>query len=227
MERVQLRSGREVLIREIRADDGDRLRAAYDRLSPESQYRRFFTPKPHLSTTETRYLVELDGRDHFALVATTASNPEEIIAVARFVRLRDDPEAAEPAIVVGDRFQGEGLASALLRRLADAAQGRGIARFRASVLATNTPARRLVRGLSVGRVHTHRAGPLEEIEIQLPPVTESDPAIIGSCLGGSRSGPERTSSALASRLWTRPSRRSKRAAANWWSRYRDERSTSS
>ena len=39
------------MIRPIAADDGPRLRAAYDRLSSESKYRRFLAPKPHLTNS--------------------------------------------------------------------------------------------------------------------------------------------------------------------------------
>ena len=38
-------------------------------LSDESVHRRFLTPKRGFSRTELRYLTEVDGRDHVALVA--------------------------------------------------------------------------------------------------------------------------------------------------------------
>jgi RimJ/RimL family protein N-acetyltransferase len=217
MEPVRLRSGREVLIRPIRPDDGDRLSAAYDRLSPQSQYRRFFGPKPHLSPREIRYLVEVDGGDHFALVATVPSEAptaarEQIIAVARFVRLPNDPYSAEPAIVVGDRFQGEGLATNLLLRLADAARERGISRFRATVLADNVPACRLVRGLTRAAAREQSLGTVTQTEIDL---RAAEPAAnIDPCRGGSRSALARRSSGHGWRRWTRPSTPSKPAAAS-------------
>src|SRR5437764_9868751 len=113
MDAFRLHDGTIALIRPIQADDGPRLSAAYDRLSPEARYRRFLAPKPHLRPSEVRYLVEIDGDQHFALVATLEDDPERIIAVARFVRLREDPNAAEFAVVVGDAWQGQGLATEL------------------------------------------------------------------------------------------------------------------
>ena len=65
-----LTDGRQVGIRPIRADDAVRLREAHTRLSPETRYRRFLAAKPQLSAADSRYLVEVDGSDHFALVAT-------------------------------------------------------------------------------------------------------------------------------------------------------------
>jgi RimJ/RimL family protein N-acetyltransferase len=167
---VRLRSGREVVIRPIRAEDGDGLRAAYGRLSPEAQHRRFLGPKPHLTASETRYLVQVDGSDHCA--RRHAGRPAAILAVGRFVRLPEDPQTAEIAVVVGDPFQREGLAAEMLERLAHAAVARGVVRFRATMLTGNRPAHELLRRLARGAAHERHRGPVAEIELELAP----DPA---------------------------------------------------
>jgi hypothetical protein len=80
--------GRLVVIRPIRPDDTDRLQAAHGRLSPLTRYRRFMTSKPYLSPADALYLADIDGCNHFALVATFAERDEDedaaIIAVVRF-----------------------------------------------------------------------------------------------------------------------------------------------
>jgi RimJ/RimL family protein N-acetyltransferase len=167
MDEVRIRSGRTITIRPIRADDGPALEAAHDRLSPESKYGRFLAPKPHLTRAEARYLVQIDGQDHVAMVATPVEDPDGIIAVARFVRLPEDPRTAEFAIVVGDAFQQEGIATMLMERLSQAARARGITRFRATMLADNRPAHRLVRGLPGKVAAERRDGPVDEIEVEL------------------------------------------------------------
>jgi RimJ/RimL family protein N-acetyltransferase len=139
----------------------------YRALSPESQYQRFLALKPTLTDSEVRYLVDVDGTNHYALVAMTTSSPDWIIAVARFVRAADDPEAAEFAIVVGDPYQGEGLGSELLERLADLAVERGIRRFRATALADNLAIHKLVRRLAGRLGKERRFGPVDEIEVDL------------------------------------------------------------
>ena len=99
-----------MLIRPIRADDKRMLAEGLRRLSDESVQRRFLTPKRSFSRAELRYLTEVDGRDHVALVAEYPADPvRRLIAVGRFVRLADDPEAAEIAITVADDWQGRGL----------------------------------------------------------------------------------------------------------------------
>ncbi|MDQ6774835.1 MAG: GNAT family N-acetyltransferase, partial [Actinomycetota bacterium] len=144
MEPVRLCSGREVAIRPIRGDDAGRLEASHALLSPDTRYRRFLGVKPRLTENEVRYLTQVDQHDHVALIATPARDPELIIGVGRFIRDRDDPSAAEFAIVVGDPYQGEGLGTELLTRLADAAIERDIWRFTAMVLADNEAAHRLL-----------------------------------------------------------------------------------
>ena len=61
------------------------------RLSPESRHKRFLMPKPRFSSSELRYLTEIDGFDHVAIVAVSAEDPDVFYGVARFVRLREDP----------------------------------------------------------------------------------------------------------------------------------------
>src|SRR5215212_7941991 len=129
-------------IREIRADDKEQLAAGYARLSERSRLRRFLSPKPRLTSSDLRYLTEVDGINHFAIVATIG---EDIVGVARWVRLHDDPEEAEAAIVVGDPHQGKGIGKMLARELADGARARGIRRIRASILSDNPPAHALMR----------------------------------------------------------------------------------
>jgi acetyltransferase len=141
---VRLPNGTEVRIRPIRPDDKARLQAALAGFSQETVRRRFFTAKPRLSANELRYLTEVDGHDHIALVAVAAEDPSTIVGVARSVRLAEAPDTAEWAIVVVDEWQGQGLGGALARALADAARRTGIRRIAAVMLGDNAPARRVV-----------------------------------------------------------------------------------
>ena len=143
-----LPDGTEVLFRHIRPDDKGRLLAAVERLSPESSYKRFLSPKPSLNSSELRYLTEIDGHDHVAIAAVLADEPDTIVGVARYVRLRDLPDTAEAAIVVGDAHQGMGLGRELGRRLADEARDSGISRFTATLLGDNVAAHRLFHAIS-------------------------------------------------------------------------------
>ncbi len=185
----RLTDGTEIEIRPIAAADGERLRAAHGRLSPEARYRRFLAAKPELTASDARYLVEIDGSNHFALVATTTVDGEHgaIVAVARFVRAPDEPTAAEFAIVVGDRYQRQGLAAALIDRLAAAATERGISRFRATMLSDNVAIFRLLEQLAEGDLQLVTRGEISEVELELPAPVEvratDARAIIAACPG--------------------------------------------
>jgi RimJ/RimL family protein N-acetyltransferase len=151
-----------IVFRHIRPDDKGRLAAGLARLSPESRQKRFLMPKPRFSSAELRYLTEVDGFDHVAIVAVSATDPEVFYAVGRFVRLRDDPQTAEVAIVVADALQGQGLGRELGRRLADMARERGVTRFSATLLGDNVAAWRLFASISA-RLEEHVGGGLHEV----------------------------------------------------------------
>ena len=142
---VQLVDGTELVVRPIQPTDKALLAAGLTRLSETTVQKRFLGPKPRLSAAELRYLTEVDGFDHYAIVATSPQRHDDLVAVARWVRLHEDPEAAEAAVVVCDALQGKGLGKALARMLADAAGARGIRRIHATMLSDNPPAMALMR----------------------------------------------------------------------------------
>ena len=162
-----LRNGRAVEIRSIRADDKARLAAGHARLSPETQRRRYLSAKPRLTANDLRYLTEVDGHDHAALVAVLPEQPEIIVAVGRFVRVAGDPEAAEFAIVVGDPLQGQGLGGTLAQLLAERAAAEGVTRFTATMETDNEAAQRLIRRISNHLAYDHQTGGVREIVADL------------------------------------------------------------
>ena len=143
----ELRDGTPVCVRPIRPDDKALLSEGLRQLSNETIRKRFLAAKPRFSSSELRYLTEIDGVNHIALVAVMceADAPGGLVAVARCVRLPEAPDTAEMAIVVGDPYQGIGIGTALAKALADAALAQGIRHFAATMLADNEPARRLMR----------------------------------------------------------------------------------
>ena len=65
----ELRNGVQIEIRPIRPGDRQVLLEAFDRLTPESRYRRFFGPMPVLHERELDYLTQIDQDNHVARVA--------------------------------------------------------------------------------------------------------------------------------------------------------------
>jgi RimJ/RimL family protein N-acetyltransferase len=145
---VRLRNGVNVRIRPITPDDKTLLADGFARLSQESAYRRFLAPKPELSAAELVCLTEVDFRDHVAFVAVRADDPAVLAGVARWIRIPEAPDAAEVAFVVADELQRQGLGTALVAKLAEAARERGIRRVTATTLVHNLAARRLLARVS-------------------------------------------------------------------------------
>jgi RimJ/RimL family protein N-acetyltransferase len=164
---LQLDNDLEIAVRPIEPGDKELLIQGLTLLSPETQYKRFLAPKPRFTKGELRYLTEVDGHDHVALIAVEAENPSRIVGVGRFVRLADRPDTAEFAIVVGDPYQGQGAGRALGSLLVDAARDRGIRRFTARTLEENAPVQRLIAGIGEHLEYVHCGDGSREIVAEL------------------------------------------------------------
>src|SRR5919206_5351206 len=160
---TRLSDGTRVMVRRIRPDDKHLLVQGLGLLSEESRRRRFLGAKPRLSAGELRYLTEVDGEAHYALVAVLADRLDHVVAVARYVRLPDDPTTADAAIVVGDPWQRRGLGRRLAIMLADAARLAGIERFSATMLSDNPAALALMRTLAQRLEGGAHAGGVREV----------------------------------------------------------------
>jgi GNAT superfamily N-acetyltransferase len=177
-EEGRLGDGSGVLLRLIRPSDKEVLRRSFERLSATSRYLRFFAAKSTLTDKELHQLVNIDGVDHFALVAVSlpGPGPEEGLGVARFVRLEDRPEVAEPAVTVLDHAQGRGLATLLVTRLAAAARERGVERFACEFLAVNQPIRHLLEKYARDATFEYE-GDVVRAEVPVPAVpTTGEPS---------------------------------------------------
>ena len=139
---VRLTDGTHVTLRHIQPEDEPALTALYERLSPQTTYQRFFTVMRRFPPDWVHILANVDYDRRMAIVALDPAG--ELIGVARYVYDARVQEA-EIAIVIEDRWQGRGLGTRLLGELIGYAEGRGIRRFRAYVLADNLRMFKLIR----------------------------------------------------------------------------------
>lgn len=164
-EAIKLRDGSQVMLRQLAPGDREGIRRAFDRLSPESRYRRFFVSLRELSDGLLDVLTDVDHDNHEALVGLDPQSGE-IVGVARYVRMPEQPERAEASVAVVDDWQGRGLGRELLERLVIRAREEGVSRFVAFIQADN---RRAVEVMShLGPTTTSSRGDLVELEIELP-----------------------------------------------------------
>lgn len=160
-----LRDGSRVDVRPARPDDRELLREGFERLSPESRYRRFLVPVTTISERWLTYLTDVDHHDHEALAALDPVTGRGV-GVARYVRSERRPDVAEAAVVVADDWQGRGLGTLLLEVLAARAREEGITRFTALLLAQNDTMLVLLKHLGPVRVVDREVGTIE-VEAEL------------------------------------------------------------
>jgi nucleotide-binding universal stress UspA family protein/RimJ/RimL family protein N-acetyltransferase len=163
---ITLRDGTRVTLRPITPEDKPLLAALFERLSEESRYRRFLTTKTELSPADLDYFVDVDHKDHEAIIAIDPSSGEAL-GVARYIRAKDDAEVAEVAVTVADDWQGRGLGRALLDRLTYRARREGVRRFSALVQSDNPASLGLLAGVGDTRRRSDDGG--VELVIELPP----------------------------------------------------------
>lgn len=155
--------------RPVRPDDGPRFCRLWERLSPETVYRRFHAPLRHPPVDADR-LVAVDHDLREALVAVVG---DEVVGVARYDRSPADPGTADVAVVVEDGWQGVGIGRQLLAELTALAARRGVRTLTADVQTDNDRVVGLVRRLLPDAVLTPAHG---VYAVQSPVTGASAPA---------------------------------------------------
>jgi RimJ/RimL family protein N-acetyltransferase len=165
-DRLVLADGRRLRIRPIERHDRHRLRRLFMRLTPESRYRRYLSPKPTLSERELDLLLDVDHVHHEALAAVDETSGS-FVATARYVQLPDQPDVADVAIEVADDLHRQGIGTALAIQTLHRARANGFTRVTAITLRDNRPARALLRRLHFWPRSSH--GYEAEFELELTP----------------------------------------------------------
>ncbi len=136
--RLILRDGTTAMIRLARPGDREAMKAFFEGLSPESRRHRFFSLTPPGSKLVESLCDSSDPRARLTLIVhRTLKDISCIVATGSY--LARDEKTAEVAVAVGNAFQGKGLGTLLLERLALLAVRNGFVRFWAITQADNLP----------------------------------------------------------------------------------------
>lgn len=129
----------------LEVGDGDAVTRLFGRLSPESVYRRFFSPavKPEQLRAS---LARLDHHDREAVAAVEGG---EVIGVAQYAR-SGGSRLADLAIVIADGWQRQGLGTRLLTALSERAVAEGIDGFAVDIQGDNYAALKLFKRVAPG-----------------------------------------------------------------------------
>lgn len=169
-----LPDGRAVQMRPIRPEDEPLMVDFHGRLSERTVYNRYFeTTRLDRRVAHDR-MVRICFNDYdrsLALVAETEAidgGLPGISAVARLTKMRGG-RSAELAVLVEDRFQGQGLGKEMVRRLLQVAADEGVERVVAHILGTNQAMQNLCQGLGFElRFEEHGRAVLAEYRLGRP-----------------------------------------------------------
>jgi RimJ/RimL family protein N-acetyltransferase len=138
---VRLHDGRRVFIRPILPSDAPELAEAISAADPDTIHRRFLGGRPHVTAELMDHLTKVDYARRFALVAIDPARRQGV-AIARYEAV--DDAVAEVAVAVAPAWRDAGLATELVKLLAQAAADRGIHAFTGTYLAENRPVAALI-----------------------------------------------------------------------------------
>ena len=164
-ETLSLSSGIDVPFRVVQPDDVSALQRFHGRLSEQTIYLRFFGSLKEFSDEKAQYFANVDGVDHYALVALDPDDQDEIIALVRYDR-EPGEERAEYAALVEDRWQDHGLGIDLTRRLIDKARENGVRFLYALVIGQNQRMLHLLRRLDLPEQERREQG-VKHVEVEL------------------------------------------------------------
>ena len=139
-----LADGTRLRLRPLQSEDRDGFAALFARLSPESRYRRFLSPKRELTARELSAFTDIDHIRHAAFAAIDQRDGS-IVGVCRYVQVTDRPKVAELAVEVTDELQNMGIGTALVTYTVQRARDNGVELLTATTLWRNRPARALLR----------------------------------------------------------------------------------
>ncbi len=149
---LQLKDGSTVTLRPIRPEDEPLIAAFNIGLSERSVYLRYLQALNLNQRTQHERLARLCYIDYdreMALVVERANERTggpEILGVARFAKAHNRPRA-EFAIIVSDRFQGQGIGRQLMEKLIEVARREDLEILSGVVLPENTEMLRLMEKL--------------------------------------------------------------------------------
>ena len=163
---VTLHDGRSVLIRPILPGDAPALAEAIESADADTIRRRYLGRHPQVTPGLLDYLTTVDYASRFALIAVEPAS-QRGVAIARY-EPADQDGTAEVAIAVTPGWRDAGLATELLRLLAQAASERGIHTFTGTYFADNRPVTALINEADEPANQVTSRG-IAEFSVPLPP----------------------------------------------------------
>jgi GNAT superfamily N-acetyltransferase len=114
---LRLRTGKSLTLRFVEPEDADALQGYFRSLTVRSRYNRFLGAMSELPRTELDHFIHVGEGDRFSVIAVMAIDGiETIVGEARYA-FDADTASFEFGLSIEDRWQGQGVGSALLKNL--------------------------------------------------------------------------------------------------------------
>jgi RimJ/RimL family protein N-acetyltransferase len=134
---LRSRTGQSVTVRFVEPRDADALQAYFRSLTVRSRYNRFLGAMSELPQTELDHFVHAGEADRFSVIATMSIDGfETIVGEARYA-FNLETDSFEFGLSIDDRWQGQGIGSALMRNLECRAAAFGAKRLFGDTLRSN------------------------------------------------------------------------------------------
>ncbi len=147
-EELTLPDGRVLWLRPVRPEDEPSMRRAFDTLTPEEIYLRFFAPLKTLSHAMAARFTQIDYERQICLILTTHGAPGTTDFLGSVSLDCDaDVQEGEFSILVHHEVAGLGMGSLLMQRIIAWARARGLREITGDVLAHNATMLDLCRRL--------------------------------------------------------------------------------
>lgn len=162
---VLLRDGESLLLRAATIDDLPAVDALMRAVSRESLQMRFMGAVAQVSSSILEIMCSGEPRDRLCLLAIAGhENEARVVAAGNYLSLGVGGRA-EVAFLVHDDFQGRGISTLLLERLAGIAAGNGFTGFEAEILSDNHA---MINVFRDSGFEVHQAQMTDSVHVQFP-----------------------------------------------------------
>lgn len=162
---ILLKNGEGILFKSANQDDIPLVTSFLKRLSPESLRMRFMASISEVPQKIIEELCNVDFTKNGSILAITNQNGEKkVVGIGNYIDTGNS-RSAEVSLLVEDSYQGKGIGTALLERLAGLAAGNGFYEFEGEVLPDNLA---MLNVFKNSGFNIHRLWSSDTVHVELP-----------------------------------------------------------
>jgi RimJ/RimL family protein N-acetyltransferase len=133
---LRLRTGKSVTVRFVEPRDAEALQAYFRALTVRSRYNRFLGAMSELPQAELHRFTHVEGGRFSVIAIMSIDGRETVVGEARYA-FDTDTDSFEFGLSIDDRWQGQGIGSALLKNMECRAAAFGARRLFGDTLRSN------------------------------------------------------------------------------------------